>query len=202
MTRRNFHQRNLFAGTLVALAMAGTITGIGSITGASSPPSTDPHGSAVADDVPPIGVELLTPHSEFTDDLSGQFEVTRPASDPASFELGDPSRTVVARITLQPGAQFPWHFHPGPVVVNVTEGAFTYVSADDCVEHPYPASTAFVEQAENVHMGYNSAADGPTVVIATFFGIAPDGPLSITEGVEIPAECDPGPPGVPGMMSH
>ena len=81
----------------------------------------------------------------------------------------DASRTVVARITVQPGAQFPWHTHPGPVVANVTQGALTYVAADDCVEHEYPAGTAFVDAGgDHVHSAINRTG-GPTVVVATFF---------------------------------
>jgi quercetin dioxygenase-like cupin family protein len=68
----------------------------------------------------------------------------------------DPSRTVVARFTVQPGAQYSWHSHAGPVVVNIVEGALVYVGADDCVEREYPAGTAFVDLGHgDVHTAFN-----------------------------------------------
>jgi quercetin dioxygenase-like cupin family protein len=95
---------------------------------------------------------------------------------------------VVARITVQPGAQFPWHTHPGPVVANVTQGALTYVAADDCVEHEYPAGTAFVDAGgDHVHSAINRTG-GPTVVVATFFDAPASGPLTIPRPEEAPAD--------------
>ena len=51
------------------------------------------------------------------------------------------------RITVQPGAQFPWHTHPGAVIVNIAQGELVYVEASDCIERPYPAGTAFLDPA-------------------------------------------------------
>ena len=88
-----------------------------------------------------------------------------------------PSRA--AAFTVQPGAQFPWHSHAGPVVVNVVSGELTYVEADDCVERPYPAGTAFVDPGQgNVHTAFNDT-DGVTVFVATFFSAPAEGPLLI-----------------------
>jgi quercetin dioxygenase-like cupin family protein len=81
----------------------------------------------------------------------------------------DPSRTVVATFTVQPGAQYSWHSHAGPVVVNIVEGALVYVGADDCVEREYLAGTAFVDLGHgDVHIAFN-ATDDVTVLVATFF---------------------------------
>jgi len=41
------------------------------------------------------------------------------------INVSDPSRIVTAKITVQPGAQFPWHTHPGPVFVTVAESEST-----------------------------------------------------------------------------
>ncbi len=85
------------------------------------------------------------------------------------MNVKNPSRTVVVRFTVQPGAVFGWHTHPGPVVVNVAEGELTYVSADDCVERDYPRGTAFIDAGgDHVHNAFNRT-DGPTVLVATFF---------------------------------
>lgn len=180
----NIHNKALVGAVVASSALA--TAGVLAAGNDSTPPETSTPASAP---VEPISVELLTPRSEFTDGLTAQIELTRDGAEAQSFELGDPSRTVVAKITLQPGARFPWHIHPGPVIVNVTEGHLTYIGAGDCIERPYPAESAFVEQPENVHTAYNSA-DDVTVLVATFFGASPDGPLSITDGVEAPADCD------------
>jgi quercetin dioxygenase-like cupin family protein len=164
-----------------ALAAAALIAVV--VIGANALPST----AQVSP--PPIGTEVLTPtRARFTDDVSLKLtnKVDGEATEVAKAK--DASRTVVARITVQPGAQFPWHTHPGPVVANVTQGALTYVGADDCVEHEYPAGTAFVDAGgDHVHSAVNRT-NGPTVVVATFFHAPQAGPLTIP--VEAPADCE------------
>jgi quercetin dioxygenase-like cupin family protein len=101
----------------------------------------------------------------------------------------DPSRTVVARFTVQPGAQFPWHTHAGPVIVNVTQGELVYVGAEDCVERSYPAGTAFVDAGHgHVHTAYNPT-DAPTVFVATFFE-APEAPAPLVIPADAPDDCE------------
>jgi hypothetical protein len=96
---------------------------------------------------------------------------------------------VTAKITVLPGAQFPWHTHPGPVFVTVAEGELTYVSADDCVERPYPAGTVFVDPGHgHVHTAFNSAGGGTvTVTYATFFEVPASGPLTLP--ADAPTDC-------------
>ena len=135
----------------------------------------------------PITVEPLTPRSEFTDRVRMQFRVKPAGRRKDVIRVADPSRTLVAKITVQPGAQFPWHTHPGPVVANVVEGELTYVYADDCVHRPYPSGTAFIDPGQgNVHTAYNST-DGVTTVIATFFQAPAEGPVTIP--ADAPAGC-------------
>jgi quercetin dioxygenase-like cupin family protein len=101
----------------------------------------------------------------------------------------DPSRTLVARFTVQPGAQFPWHTHAGPVIVNVTRGALVYVDADDCVERTYPAGTAFVDSGHgHVHTALNRTGE-ETELVATFFEAPAEGSLPIPAAA--PADCNP-----------
>jgi quercetin dioxygenase-like cupin family protein len=81
------------------------------------------------------------------------------------LNLGDPSSVAVARLVVEPGAMFPWHTHPGPVLVSVVSGDLVHVNADDCVERPYPAGTAFVDPGRgNVHTAFNDGDEdtGPT----------------------------------------
>lgn len=139
---------------------------------------------------PPIAVELLTQRAKFTDDVAAQIKVKLDGGATQAINVKDASPTVVAKITVQPEAQFPWHTHPGPVVANVAQGELIYVNADDCVERPYPAGTAFVDPGRgNVHTAFNPTA-GETVVFATFFEVPGTGSLTITEGVEPPTNCE------------
>ena len=86
---------------------------------------------------PPIAVEMLTQRAVFTDDVALQIRNKLDGHATNVSNSHHPSRTVVARITVQPGAQFPWHTHPGPVIVNIAQGELTYVMAHDCVDRPY-----------------------------------------------------------------
>jgi quercetin dioxygenase-like cupin family protein len=143
--------------------------------------------SAAQQPPPPIDVVPLTGRAVFTDnvDLKLKTKLDGKATDVANVK--NPSRTVTARITVQPDAEFGWHTHPGPVVVNVVEGQLTYVAADDCVEREYPADTAFIDVGgDHVHNAFNPT-NGPTVLVATFFRAPAEGPLTIP--AEAPADC-------------
>jgi quercetin dioxygenase-like cupin family protein len=131
----------------------------------------------------PIAVELLTPRSAFTDDLTLQLKVKGDHGN-RNVRLKDPSLTAVARIIVQPGARFPLHQHPGPVIVNVARGELTYVD-EHCAERVYPAGTAFVDTGTDVHSAFGSSSQ-PTTLIATFLGAPAVGPLTVPEGVQVP----------------
>src|SRR5918995_3420599 len=144
--------------------------------------------SAAQEPPAPIATEFLTERAVFTDDVDLKLKNKLDGKATEVINSKEPSRTTVARITVQPGAQFPWHSHPGPVIVNVAEGELVYVQASDCVERSYPAGTAFVDPGHgNVHTAFNPT-DGATVLIATFFQVPETGPLTITEGV-VPGDC-------------
>ena len=146
--------------------------------------------SVASSEPPPILVEPLTPRGQFTDEVSMQLRVKPEGRSTGVINVHQPSRTVVAKITVQPGAQFPWHTHPGPVVANVTAGELTYVYADDCVHRPYPSGTVFIDPGHgNVHTAYNSS-DDVTVVMATFFEAPAEGPLTIP--ADAPTDCEVG----------
>jgi quercetin dioxygenase-like cupin family protein len=146
-------------------------------------------GTSLAQE-PPIAVELLTGRAVFTDDVDAQIKVKLDGRSTLTRNMDDPGRTVVAKITIQPGAQFPWHTHPGPVVVNVASGELVYVTASDCVHRPYPAGTGFIDPGRGyVHTAYNPSSSQETVLIATFFEATETGPLTITAGVTPPADC-------------
>ena len=128
---------------------------------------------------PPIVTEFLTGRAAFTDDVAIKFRIRLAGGATTVVKSDDPSRTVVARYTVQPGAQFPWHSHSGPVIVNVVSGELVYVGAEDCVRHAYGAGAAFVDAGHgHVHTAYNPT-HAPTVLVATFLEAPAAGPLLI-----------------------
>jgi quercetin dioxygenase-like cupin family protein len=152
-----------------------------SLAGANALPS------AAQEAPPPIAVELLTARAAFTDDVDLKIKLKHDDQATSVVNAEDPSRTLVGRWTVQPGAQFPWHSHAGPVIVNVTKGELVYVGAEDCAERRYPAGTAFVDAGHgHTHTAYN---DGGVVTefVATFYEAPAAGPLLIP--ADAPADC-------------
>ena len=138
---------------------------------------------------PPIASEPLTSRAVFTDEVDLKLKLKLDGKERTVVNASDPSRTFVARFTVQPGAQFPWHTHPGPVIVNVTEGELVYVAAEDCVARSYPAGTAFVDPGHgHVHTAYNPTG-APTVFVATFFE-APPAPAPLLIPADAPDDCE------------
>jgi quercetin dioxygenase-like cupin family protein len=172
----------------VALAVAGLGASFVPVVAIAAPPSTEPP-------VPPIAVEEFTRvdaetpvRGAVTDNVTATITVGHEGMEEMVLDLADLSNIAVARFTVQPGAQFPWHSHPGPVIVTVTHGELVYVTADDCSEHSYAAGTAFVDPGRGmIHSAYNPTA-AETVIVATFTEAPADGPLSITEGITAPAD--------------
>jgi quercetin dioxygenase-like cupin family protein len=123
--------------------------------------------SFAADAPLPIQPTVLTPRSVFPDAV----ELTVSAG--GKTVTVEPSRTVVVKYVVQPEAQFPWHSHTGPVIVNVKRGTFTFVN-DQCQETMYPAGTAFVDLGSDVHSAFNPSTTKETVVVATFFNAPPE----------------------------
>lgn len=125
----------------------------------------------------PIATEFLSPRSVFPDDIDMKVKITH-GEDTEVVKVVDPSRTVTARFTIQPGARFPWHSHAGPVFVNVVQGTLVFVETD-CGERAYPTGTAFVDAGHgHVHSAYNPTG-GETVIVATFFESPAAGSLLI-----------------------
>jgi quercetin dioxygenase-like cupin family protein len=142
---------------------------------------------------PPIAVEELTSvdgvsvRGAFTDDVAAQLRTKRDGRATGVINMKDPSRIAVARITVQPGAQFPWHTHHGPVVVSVAQGELIVVDANDCIERAYHAGSAFIDPGRgNVHTAFNPGP-GVTILAATFLEAPASGPLTLP--VAAPADC-------------
>jgi len=165
-----------------------TAVACSAVSAAAAPSTTEPP-------IPPIAVEELTRIDADTlvrgsvmDAVTANFTISREGMEDVVIDIADLSQVAVARFTIQPGAQFPWHTHPGPVLVTVTHGELVYVMAEGCSEHRYPAGTAFVDPGHGMaHSAYNPT-EGETVIVATFMEVPPDGPLTITEGITAPAD--------------
>jgi quercetin dioxygenase-like cupin family protein len=167
-------------GMLALVLMAGTIpTACGDQTPtASDAAAASTHAPAFAEARDPITTEPLTGRHEFSDDIAAQFRLKPEGRPRKVVNIDDPSRMAVLKITVQPGARFPWHIHPGPVMVAVTQGDLVYVYGDDCTERTYPTGTALLDPGSNVHFAFNPTG-GETVLIATFLGVPATGPLTI-----------------------
>ena len=164
-----------------------TVSSLGSVaqqTHASSP---------APQDLPPIHAEPLTERHAFKDDVAVQIRNKPDGRRTTVANVQDATHLAVLEITIQPGARFPWHTHPGPVVVAVVEGEFTYVYADDCVRRDYSGGALIDPGFDNVHMAYNPNEASVTRVIATFLGVPADGPLTIPvnedEGAVLDERC-------------
>ena len=148
-------------------------------------------GSAQAEPTPaapaPIAVEPLTPRAAFTEQTAMQFRLKLDGQSTDVIKTSDPSHIVTTKITVPPGAQFPWHTHHGPVLVTVLEGEMTYVLSSDCVGHRHPAGTAFVDQGHEVHTAYNGTK-AVTVLIATFLEV-PSGTAPLSIPTNTPPSC-------------
>lgn len=131
---------------------------------------------AEADHVPIHAVPLTTPgHNEFTDDVAVQVR-DKPDGRPTEVvNLRDASNIAVGEFTIQPGAWFPWHTHPGTGLVAVAQGDLVFIYADDCVERPYDQGEAFVDPGV-VHTAYNPSDTQTTIAIATFIGVPTGAP--------------------------
>jgi quercetin dioxygenase-like cupin family protein len=136
-------------------------------------------GAAMAE--PPLHVELIAGPAQFTDDVAIQVRNKFYDRGNDVLNLQDASRIAVAKVTIQPNAVFPWHTHPGPVLINVVKGDFVYVLAADCVQRGYTAGQAVIDAGfGNVHTAFNPSPTEETVVIATFLGVIDGQPLTDT----------------------
>ena len=137
--------------------------------------------------VSPIASEPLTARAVFPDDIDLKVKLKEDGGKTTVVNVEDPSRTAVVKFTVQPGAQFPWHTHQGPVFVNIVSGALTYIGAESCAEQTYAAGEAFVDPGQgHVHSATNEGAVA-AVFVATFFD-APPAPESLLIPAT-PANC-------------
>lgn len=124
-----------------------------------------------------FGVEVLSTHASFPDDVAASFRMQYDGGTGAlvSNLPRDASSVVVAKVTWQPAGTSGWHTHPGPVIVSIAEGAVEVVNDRDCVHRTYSAGEAFIDPGQgNVHVASNPSDSAIAVAYATFLGV-PDG---------------------------
>ena len=146
-----------------------------------------------------VVAESLTGLSTFTDDVAIQVREKPDGRSTEVTNLRDASQIITAEVTVQPGAVFPWHTHPGTALAIVADGAdegtafeFMY---DDCRTYAYEVGDAFVDPGfDNVHTAWNPS-DEVTTVVVTFIGVkdASAGltiPIDPDEAAALNAACD------------
>jgi quercetin dioxygenase-like cupin family protein len=105
---------------------------------------------------------------------SGQHDVTR--ADDAKTGLADgvhvktagPSEVTTYHITVAAGGHTPWHYHPGPHIVQVKTGTIR-VYQTDCSFKTYTAGQGFFDPGHTappmVHIAHNAEATEAVLVV-------------------------------------
>ncbi len=123
--------------------------------------------------------EPLAGPATFADDVAVQIRDGLDGRGTEVINLRDASDVVVDEAAVPAGAVLPWHTHPGPLVMVVAEGEFTYVSADDCVRRTYQEGEALIDPGgDNIHTAYNPQEEGDTVLVAVYLGVPDDEELT------------------------
>jgi quercetin dioxygenase-like cupin family protein len=137
--------------------------------------------------------EPLSPRGTFSGNVSVQIRQDLDGLPAQVVDLDDASNIVVVEFTIQPGAVFPWHTHPGTVLINIKQGDLVFMFAEDCVAREYEQGMALVDPGHTVHTAFNLARDQAAVVMATLLGVPDEGPLMIPvaadEGAALDAKC-------------
>lgn len=144
-------------------------------------------------DPDPITAEPLSSRHVFDGHVSIAITQDLDGMPKHTVEINDASHIAVMKFTIQPGAVFPWHTHPGTVLINVTQGELVFSFAEGCVERRYGPGDALVDPGDTVHTSFNPSREEETVVVATLLGVPGDGPLTIPveadEGAALDDQC-------------
>jgi quercetin dioxygenase-like cupin family protein len=100
----------------------------------------------------------------------------------------DPQDVVMRQITISPGGDTGWHFHPGPTFIVVIQGTLSFYQGNDptCTAARYSAGQGFVEAPGDVHIARN---EGTQTVIAevTFLDVPVGGAFRLD--APVPGNC-------------
>ena len=76
-------------------------------------------GTGAAAEPDPITAEPLIERHSFSGEVSLSLTQRLDGLDAHEVEITDASSLAVLEFTIQPGATFPWHTHPGTVLVSL-----------------------------------------------------------------------------------
>ncbi len=138
---------------------------------------------AAAADPDPISARPLTERHSFAGDVTVQLTQSLDGLERHEVTMDDASTLVVMEFTIQPGAVFPWHTHPGTVLISLAQGELEFIFADDCAVRQLIHGTAMVDPGNAVHTARNPG-EVPTIVIATLLGAPAEGGLTIPVAAE------------------
>ena len=149
---------------LAAAVLLASILASGSVAEASSEPDA-PNGFAVT--------RLLAGPAMFADEVRANFRITydRGRARISNLPHGA-SNTITVEVGWAPGGTSGWHTHPGPAIVNVTEGAVPVTHAIACPPRTDGAGEACVDPGQgNVHIATNASGTEQAKAVATFLGV-------------------------------
>lgn len=113
------------------------------------------------------GTSLATAPSGTATTFAARASVDGYHFDSSGFKIFQKDRedVVMRQISIAPGGNNGWHFHPGPSFVIVTQGTLSLYEANDptCTAHNYTAGDGFVEEPGDIHIARN---EGSTTVVA------------------------------------
>lgn len=120
---------------------------------------------------------------------TGQHDVTRVEDAKATIAEGFQVKTagasdvITSHVTITPGGHTPWHYHPGPQIVQVKSGTIR-IYLTDCTFKTYTAGQGFFDPGHTsppmVHTAHNAEATD-AVLVATDFREADKRPLVVVE---------------------
>jgi quercetin dioxygenase-like cupin family protein len=144
-------------------------------------------------ETPPIAAEPLIERHSFSGEVTLSLTQTLDGLERHEVEMTDASSLAVVEFTIQPGAVFPWHTHPGTVLISLAQGELDFIFAEDCTERRLSPGTAMVDPGNAVHTARNPG-DVPTIVIATLLGAPAEGnvtiPVDADEAAALDERCD------------
>ena len=150
-------------------------------------------GNAATAEPEPIAAAPLIERHAFSGDVSVALTQELDGLSRHEVDIPDASMLAVMEFTIQPGAVFPWHTHPGTVLVSLAEGELDFIFAEDCAERRLSPGTAIVDPGNEVHTARNPG-DEPAVVIATLLGAPAEGgltlPVEADEATALDERCD------------
>ncbi len=79
--------------------------------------------------------------------------------------------TIVQQVTVQPNGFTGWHSHPGPAIVVVAQGTFTYYDGEDptCTGYSYGPGETFVDLGQgHVHSARNEGTEVVQLYVTYF----------------------------------